>query len=217
MLHSPYISTDRMYELSIFNVALSARNITPVVGFMGDKFGYKRVLNIATVLVLILSVVRTFSWCIEVLIVIRILFGFTAGMLMPLSMAMLYQSVPQSRQVKVAAMCGSANIVGGAIPNILTGLIITYASWHILFWMMVPLVALLLICNNKFPPAAQAHGNMKLDTMGFALTTVDSFALLFSFQQFGQLGHNRVLCHGYESWFVWGHIFEKMEHRRCHA
>lgn len=167
---------------------LAAGIITPVVGFLGDKFSHKRTLNIATVLVLILSVVGMFSWCIEVLIIVRVLFGFAAGMLMPLSMAMLYQIVPRQEQAKAAGIWGTANIVGGAIPSVLAGILIDYATWHVLLLIMVPLAALLLICSVKFLPADEAHGSMKLDGTGFALTTAGSFVLLFSFSNLANWG-----------------------------
>lgn len=167
---------------------LAAGIITPVVGFLGDKFSYKRTLNIAAVLVLILSVVGTFSWCIEVLIIIRVLFGFAAGMLMPLSMAMLYQYVPRQEQAKAAGIWGTANVVGGAIPSVLAGVVITYASWHMLLLIMVPLTILLLVCSVKCLPADEVRGNMKLDGMGFWLTTIGSFVLLFSFSNLANWG-----------------------------
>ncbi|MBQ2995008.1 MAG: MFS transporter, partial [Peptococcaceae bacterium] len=100
---------------------LAAGVITPVVGFMGDKFSYKKTLITVSFLTLVLTVVGIFSWCIEALIVVRILFGLTAGMLMPLSMAMLYQSVLKSQQAKAAGIWGTANLVGGAIPSVLAG------------------------------------------------------------------------------------------------
>ena len=59
---------------------LAAGVITPVVGFMGDKFSYKKTLITVSFLTLVLTVVGIFSWCIEALIVVRILFGLTAGM-----------------------------------------------------------------------------------------------------------------------------------------
>ena len=66
----------------------------------GDRFGYKRTFNTVVSLALLLAVIGTFSWCIEALIVVRIFFGMTAGLLMPLTMAMLYQSVPVYQQAK---------------------------------------------------------------------------------------------------------------------
>ena len=160
---------------------LAAGVITPVVGFLGGRFGYKRTLNIAAFLVLVLSIAGTFSWCIEALIVVRILYGLTAGMLMPLSMAMLYQSVPRNHQAKAAAIWGTANIVGGSLPAVLSGVIITYATWHVLLWIMVPLAMAVLICSIKFLPMHVVQNRNQLDMLGLALTSVGSFVLLFAF------------------------------------
>lgn len=167
---------------------LAAGVITPIVGFLGDRFSYKRTLDLAAIMVLVLSIVGVFSWCIEALIVVRVLFGFAAGMLMPLSLAMLYRSVPRHQQAKAAGIWGTANVVGGAIPSVLAGAIITYASWHVLLLIMIPLSGLLLFCSAKFLQKDLAHGSMKLDTTGFALTTVGSFVLLFAFSNLATWG-----------------------------
>ena len=167
---------------------LAAGVITPIVGFLGDKFSYKKTLLMVTAVVLVLSVVGVFSWCIEVLIVVRVLFGFSAGMLMPLSLAMLYQSVPRQDQAKAAGIWGTANVVGGTIPSVLSGFIVTYFTWHVLLLFMVPLAAILLISGIKYLPADEVNGNMKLDGTGFVLTTVGSFILLFSFSSLATWG-----------------------------
>ena len=127
---------------------LAAGVITPTVGFLGAKLGYKRSLLAATFCVLVLAFVGMFSWCIEVLIVVRILFGLVAGTLMPLSMAMIYQTVPRQHQAQAAAIWGTANMLGGAIPAVLSGLIITYGRWQYLLLIMVPLALLLLISTK---------------------------------------------------------------------
>ena len=167
---------------------LAAGVITPVVGFLGDKFSYKKTLIVVSFMTLVLTVVGMFSWCIEALIVVRILFGLTAGMLMPLSMAMLYQCVPKSQQAKAAGLWGTANLIGGAIPGVLAGFIVMYATWHVLLLMMIPLILLLIICSIKILPSDDAHGNMRLDGLGFALTVVGSFVLLISFSSLSDWG-----------------------------
>lgn len=167
---------------------LAAGVVTPIVGFLGDKFGYKRTLLTVSGLTLLLSIVGIFSWCIEALIVVRILSGMTAGMLMPLSMAMLYQSVPKSQQAKAAGVWGTANLVGGALPSVVAGFVVDYLTWHVLLLMMIPLILLLMVCSWNVLPGDNAHSNVKLDGMGFALTIVGSFVLLISFSSLSDWG-----------------------------
>ena len=169
---------------------LAAGVITPAVGFLGDKFGYKRVLNSIALIIIALSVVGMLAWCVEVLIVVRIIFGMTAGMLSPLSMAMLYRTVERSEQAKAAGIWGTANVVGGAAPSVLSGIIVTYATWHVLFLMMIPMALLLLVCSIKFLPQDRALGQtaVGIDKLGFALTSMGSFALLFAFSNLSSWG-----------------------------
>jgi len=167
---------------------LAAGVITPTVGFLGAKLGYKRSLLAATFCVLVLAFVGMFSWCIEVLIVVRILFGLVAGTLMPLSMAMIYQTVPRQNQAQAAAIWGTANMLGGAMPAVLSGLIITYGRWQYLLLIMVPLALLLLISTWRVLPNDQKQDNMKLDLFGISITSLGSFVLLFAFSNLSAWG-----------------------------
>lgn len=88
---------------------LAAGMIIPAAGFFGDRFGYKRIFCLALCCVLVFSIVGALAWCIELLIVVRFFMGLTGGLLSPLSLAMLYQSLPVSQQAKAASTWGIAN------------------------------------------------------------------------------------------------------------
>lgn len=167
---------------------LAAGIITPAVGFLGDHFGYKRMICIAAVAVLLLSVVGVFAWCVEVLIIVRILFGLTAGMLAPLSLAMMYRFVPRHYQEKAAGIWGTCSIAGGAAPSVIAGFAVTYSSWHTLLLLMIPLAAVLLAGCIKFFPAETTMQSAKMDLTGFMLTSVGSFVLLISFSNLSNWG-----------------------------
>ena len=65
---------------------LAAGIMIPAVGYLGDRFGYKRLYLFILVTVLTCSVIGVFAWCIEFLIVIRFITGMTCGMLASLSL-----------------------------------------------------------------------------------------------------------------------------------
>ncbi len=167
---------------------LAAGIVTPAVGFLGDKFGYKRIMCMIAIMVLLLSIVGVFAPSIEVLIVVRVLFGMTAGMLAPLSLALMYRIIPRSHQEKAAGIWGAASIVGGAVPSVLAGFVVTYASWHLLLLLMIPLAVVLLTGCIKFLPDESVNDFVKMDFTGFALISLGSFALLFSFSALSEWG-----------------------------
>ena len=90
---------------------LAAGMIIPAAGFLGDRFGYKRIFCLALCCVLALSVMGALAWCIELLIVARFFLGLTGGLLSPLSLAMLYQALPASQQAQAASTWGIANMI----------------------------------------------------------------------------------------------------------
>ena len=184
-----YFNTDVVtIQWLVSGYTLAAGIATPTVGFLGDRFGYKRVICFIACAVLALSVIGVFAWCVEVLIIVRVLFGMTAGLLTPLSLAMMYQCVPRQKQEQAAGIWGAACIVGGATPSVLAGFAVMYATWHVLLLLMVPFALLLLVGCIKFLPGKNAENTTQLDFSGFALTSVGSFVLLFSFSNLSKWG-----------------------------
>ena len=162
--------------------------ITPAAGYLGDRFGYNRIFNLTTLLVLLLSVVGTFSWCIESLIVVRFLFGLTAGLLAPLTMAMLYQAVPAVRQTQAVSFWGMATMLGGALPPCISGAILNYADWRFLLLINVPLALLVLILSIRCLPKSPSNADAKLDVSGLMLTSAGSLILLIAFSNLANWG-----------------------------
>lgn len=184
-----YFNTDVItIQWLVSGYTLAAGIITPAVGFLGDKFGYKRLMSLIAFMVAVLSIAGVFAWCIEVLIVIRVFLGLTAGMLTPLSLAMMYQFVPRQNQEQAAGVWGAACIAGGATPSVLAGFAVMYASWHVLLLLMVPFALLLLIGCIKYLPERAVSNSMKIDVTGFALTSIGSFVLLFTFSNLSKWG-----------------------------
>lgn len=171
---------------------LAAGIIIPTSGYLGDHFGYKRVFCTALFFVLLLSIIGPMAWCIEVLIVVRILFGLCAGLLAPLSLAMMYRLLPASQQTKGASVWGMANMVGGIVPSVLSGVILSVTTWHFLMVFNIPFAVLALLCAIKILPKDEIDQakvkNTKLDFTGFALTSMSSAALLFGFSKISAWG-----------------------------
>ena len=136
---------------------LAAGSIIPASGFLGDRFGYKRVFSLCLTSVLVLSIVGSFAWCIEALIVVRFLFGLTAGLLAPLSLTMMYRILPVSQQPTAASTWGVANFIGAILPTVLSGLILSVASWKFLLLFNIPFVVFALLLSLRLKRWSQAR------------------------------------------------------------
>lgn len=187
MMESFHASVSTVQWLSS-GYLLATGIITPAAGYLGDRFGYSRVFNMTIFLVLLLSAAGTFSWCIEALIVVRFLFGLTAGLLAPLTMAMLYQAVPASAQTQAVSFWGMATMLGGAMPPCISGAILNFADWRFLLLINVPLALLALCLSLRSLPKSPVNHQSKLDVTGLALTSAGSLILLIAFSNLASWG-----------------------------
>lgn len=167
---------------------LAAGIMIPAVGYLGDRFGYKRLYLFILVTVLTCSVIGVFAWCIEFLIVIRFITGMTCGMLASLSLAMMYRYLPASQHTNAATIWGMANMLGAIFPTVLTGLILSVADWRFLLLFTVPFLAIDIILCLRILPADTSMKTGKLDFVGLFLLGFGSFALLFAFSNLSKWG-----------------------------
>ncbi len=167
---------------------LAAGIMIPAVGYLGDRFGYKRLYMFILITVLTCSVVGIFAWCIEFLIVIRFITGMTCGMLASLSLAMMYRYLPVSQHTNAATIWGMANMLGAIFPTVLTGLILSVADWRFLLLFTVPFLAIDIILCLRILPADTSMKTGKLDFVGLFLLGFGSFALLFAFSNLSKWG-----------------------------
>ena len=175
---------------------LAAGAIVPAAGFLGDRIGYKRCFTTILLCVLLLSIAGSFAWCIEILIVVRFLFGLTCGLLSPLALAMLYRLLPTSQQTKAASVWGMANMMGAILPTVLSGLILSVADWRFLLLFNVPFALLAAFLCIRILPKDTVQNDTRLDLIGMALTSAGSFLLLFTFSNLSTWGLSSKLFVG---------------------
>ena len=144
--------------------------------------------------VLCVSIVGASAWCIEVLIVVRFVFGLTGGLLSPMSLAMLYRFMPASQQTMAASVWSMTSMVGAVLSTCLSGFILSVASWRFLLLFNVPFAIIALLLCMKVLPNKQNDKVVKLDSRGFVLTSIASFMLLFAFSNLSTWGMSTKLA-----------------------
>ncbi|MFL5313072.1 MAG: DHA2 family efflux MFS transporter permease subunit, partial [Myxococcales bacterium] len=102
------------------------------------------------------------------LIAFRVLQGFSAGGLLPLSQGILMSLYPGERRGTAVALVGVAAVLGPLFGPPLGGLLTDHFGWPTIFWVNVPLglASLLLLRNLHVQPAPRPEG---LDLRGAAL------------------------------------------------
>ena len=111
----------------------------PASGWLGDRFGGKRVLMSAIVVFTLGSVLCGLAQNLTELIFFRVIQGAGGGMLAPVGMAMLFRVFPPSERVRAASILTIGTTLAPAIGPVLGGLLVTNFSWRWVFFVNLPI------------------------------------------------------------------------------
>ncbi len=142
----------------------------PASGWLGDRFGGKRVLLTAIVVFTGASALCGLASSLGELVAFRVLQGAGGGMLAPVGMAMLYRVFPPEERVRAAAILTVPTTFAPALGPVLGGLLTTDLSWRWIFYVNLPLGAAAFLFGSLFVREdRQAHPG-RFDLPGFLLS-----------------------------------------------
>src|SRR5690606_19114566 len=106
-------------EWVVTGYILSLALFIPISGWLGDRFGTKRVFLSALTIFLVGSVLCGLAWDVESLIAFRVLQGIGGGMLTPVGMTMLFRAFPPAERAAASAVLTVPITVAPALGPIL--------------------------------------------------------------------------------------------------
>jgi EmrB/QacA subfamily drug resistance transporter len=155
-------------------------------GRLGDVLSRKTMFLVGLAVFTLFSLLCAIAPTSEVLLVARFLQGVGAGLQMPQVLGLaqeLYQGESRGRALGVyGASVGLGTALGPTIGGALIGLGGEQDGWRLIFWMNVPLGALLLVLAARvFPGKQRRKEGASLDPVGVILLglTVVAFMLPF--------------------------------------
>ncbi|MDR6552955.1 MDR family MFS transporter [Paenibacillus qinlingensis] len=141
----------------IINIYVLVMGLTlPLTGFFSRKFGSKKVYLVGLVLFLIGSALAAVCGNLAALIACRALQGFGAGLLMPLSITLIFTAVPAQERGMATGIWGVVSMLAPTIGPTLGGLIIDHKDPSLLFLINLPTCLLGLITAVRFLKASDS-------------------------------------------------------------
>jgi EmrB/QacA subfamily drug resistance transporter len=157
--------------------------IAPIIGFMGDKWSYKKLYVIALAGFTLASLLCTFAWSIESLIAFRILQGLFSGIIMPTTMTIIYQTIQKSKQAVAVSFWSVSAMLAPALGPTIGGWLAEIYGWKSLFFMNIPIGIIAVIVAAKYIPNYRLSTGIKLDWIGFGAVLVGTSSLLVAFSE----------------------------------
>ena len=138
-------------------------------GWLGDRFGGKRVLLAAIAVFTAASALCGMAGSLTQLDIFRVLQGAGGGMMAPVGLAMLFRVFPPAERVRAAAILTVPTTLAPALGPVVGGLLVTELSWRWVFYVNVPLGVLALAFGALFLERGNAMRPGPFDTVGFVL------------------------------------------------
>jgi len=137
--------------MSVFNVGsdqiewvltsymLTMAVVIPLTGFLGEKFGLKEMYIFSLITFTIGSLLCGLSWSLPTMIFARVIQAIGGGMIMPISMTLIYRIVPRNKIGLAMGFWGIAAMAAPAIGPTLGGYLIDYVNWQFIFNVNIPI------------------------------------------------------------------------------
>jgi EmrB/QacA subfamily drug resistance transporter len=183
------------------NIGITAYVLTlavfiPASGWAADRWGPRRVFMAALALFTLASALCAGSQTLWQFVGARILQGIGGAMMVPVGRLAVLRNTPKSDLLTAIAFITWPGLVAPVLGPALGGFITTYASWHWIFLLNLPLGLIALACAWKLmPPATPGDGApRRFDRLGFALCALTCGGLLYGLDLLGQAPRD---WHGY--------------------
>lgn len=157
-------------EWIVLGYTLSLAVWIPVSGWLGDRFGTKRVFMFAFAAFVAGSLACALAQSIEQLIAFRVLQGVGGGMLTPVGVTMLFRAFPPAERAKASTYIMIPTLLAPALGPILGGLLVTHASWRWIFLINVPIGVFGLWFGLRYLREQREPSTGRLDLPGFLLS-----------------------------------------------
>jgi EmrB/QacA subfamily drug resistance transporter len=177
---------DLQWVVSAYMLTLAS--LILVAGSLGDIVGRRRVFLVGVIWFAVASVLCGLAPNPLTLIVARALQGVGGALLTPGSLAILQSGFrPEDRARAIGAWSGLAG-VSTAIGPFLGGWLVIEASWRWIFWINVPLAAVVVLVTLRHVPTS-CNSTMgtgrRLDTVGALLGSLGLAGLTFALIEAG--------------------------------
>jgi DHA2 family multidrug resistance protein len=147
--------------LLIFGVML------PTSGWVADHFGYKKTYMFSLGLFTVGSLLCSFAWSFNSLIVFRVIQGTGAGFLIPVGLAIITREFPPEQRGLALGFWSVAAAASVSLGPMVGGYLVDYFSWHAIFDINVPIGVLGVLTAWLVQREFVSPGARKFDPVGF--------------------------------------------------
>jgi EmrB/QacA subfamily drug resistance transporter len=155
----------------------------PVSGWLGDRFGGRRILLISIVIFTVASALCGAASSLGELVAFRILQGAGGGLMVPVGMALLFRTFPPAERVRASSILILPTAVAPALGPVLGGLFVTELSWRWVFYVNLPIGIAAFVFGLLFLEGHNEQEAGRFDLAGFILSAAGLALLMYGISE----------------------------------
>lgn len=166
-------------KLAVTSYLLSLAVFIPASGWTADRFGARTVFRAAIAIFVIGSIGCAFASSLSGFVAARILQGMGGAMMTPVGRLVLVRSIDKHKLVDAMAWVTMPALVGPIIGPPVGGFITTYATWHWIFLINVPIGLIGILLATRYIEDVRIEGLERFDLAGAVLAGLGIAGLAF--------------------------------------
>jgi EmrB/QacA subfamily drug resistance transporter len=156
---------------------------TPLMAKLSDRFGRRSIYILDVSLFAMGSLLVALSTNFNVVLVGRAIQGFGAGGIFPVASAVIGDTFPPEKRGSALGLIGAVFGLAFIIGPILGGVILSFASWHWLFFINLPIAVVVIALSLRNLPAKRMDTGKRFDWKGMSVLAVMLASLALAVNQ----------------------------------
>ena len=172
-------------KLAVTSYLLSLAVFIPASGWTTDRFGARTVFRTAIGIFVLGSIACALSSSLTDFVFARILQGMGGAMMTPVGRMVLVRSISRRELVSAMAWVTTPALIGPVIGPPVGGFITTFATWHWIFLINVPIGILGIVLATKYIEDVRAEHHERFDIVGMIYAGLGIAGLAFGLSVLG--------------------------------
>ncbi|MFC7342283.1 DHA2 family efflux MFS transporter permease subunit [Saccharopolyspora griseoalba] len=160
----------------------------PISGWLGDRYGTKRVFLTAFGVFVLASALCGMAGDITQLTLARVLQGAGGGVMSPVVLTLLFRAYPPEERIRLSRVLLLPTAVAPALGPVLGGFFVEHLSWRWGFFVNLPVGLAALLFGALLLPEHVESPRKRFDLRGFALAAPGLGLLMFGLEGLAHSG-----------------------------
>jgi len=172
-------------KLAVTSYLLSLAVFIPASGWTADRFGARTVFRAAIAVFVLGSIGCALSHSLADFVIARIVQGIGGAMMTPVGRLVLVRTIPKRELIGAMAWVTTPALIGPVLGPPVGGFITTYATWHWIFIINVPIGLIGIALATRYIENVRTEHPERFDLRGMVLAGLGIAGVAFGLSVLG--------------------------------